>query len=313
MTVNRGLIPKSLVPGIHEFVGLSYGATPEEHMPLFEMNKSVRAFEEEVYVAGMGGAPVKPEGTGVEYDDIQETFTSRYTMETVAIGFAVTKEAFDDDLYDTIAKAKAQELGRSMADTKQVKAAAVFNNGFNSAFLGGDGQPLFSTAHPTSSGTPFSNSVAVDISESAIEDACIAISKFTNDRGILISARAQSLHIPPELVFVTKKILQSDLSTTLAYALNGGNQTGVTNVNDMNALRESGSIPGGTFVNHRFTDPDAWFIKTSIPSGTKMFVREALSGSEDVDFTTDNMLFKFRERYAFGWTEVRQWYGSSGS
>lgn len=308
MTVNRNSIPKSLVPGVHEFVGLSYGETPQEHMPLFEILNSQRAFEEEVYVSGMGGAPTKGEGASVTFDDIQETYTSRYQMETVAIGFSVTKEAFDDDLYDTIARAKAQELGRAMADTKQVKAAAIFNRGFNSNYVGGDGVSLFSNNHPTISGTDFDNSVAVDLSESALEDACIAISKYTNDRGILINARPQSLHIPTDLTFVAEKILKSDLST--GTGLHG---TADKSVNDMNALRSMGKFPGGVFVNHRFTDPDAWFIKTTVANGTKMFVREALSGDDEIDFSTDNMLFKFRERYAFGWTDPRGWYGSSGN
>jgi hypothetical protein len=307
MPVNRNSIPSSLVPGIHEFVGMSYGATPEEHLPLFEVFNTNRAFEEEVYVSGMGGAPTKTEGAAVQFDDIQETYTSRYNMETVAVGFSVTKEAFDDDLYDNIARAKAQELGRSMADTKQVKAAAIYNNGFNASYPGGDGVSLFSASHPTINGT-FSNTVATDLSESALEDACIAISKFTNDRGILISARPQSLHIPSDLTFVADKILKSDLSTGVGIY---GNAT--KTVNDMNSLRSMGKFPGGVFVNHRFTDEDAWFIKTSVTNGTKMFIREALAGSEDVDFNTDNTLFKFRERYAFGWTDPRGWYGSSGS
>lgn len=317
MTVNRNSIPKSLVPGVHEFVGLSYGETPQEHLPLFDVLTSQRAFEEEVYMSGMGGAPTKGEGAAVSFDDIQESWTARYQMETVAIGFAVTKEAFDDDLYDNIARAKAQELGRAMADTKQVKAAAVFNRGFNSSYTGGDGVPLFSNNHPTISGTDFDNAVAVDLSESALEDACIAISKFTNDRGILISARPQSLHIPTDLSFIADKILKSDLSTgqgiyNSANSLTAA-QSAAGTVNDINVLRTMGKFPGGVHINHRFTDPDAWFIKTTVANGTKMFVREALSGSEDVDFVTDNMLFKFRERYAFGWTDPRGWYGSSGA
>lgn len=308
MATNRNDIAKSLVPGVHEFVGMSYGDTPEEHTPLYEILNSQRAFEEEVYVSGMGGAKVKGEGAAVEFDDIQETYTSRYQMETVAIAFAVTKEAFDDDLYDNIARAKSMELGRAMADTKQVKAAATFNRGFNTSYAGGDGKPLFASDHPTISGTDFDNAVAVDLSESALEDACIAISKFTNDRGILIAARPESLHIPSELVFTAQKILKSDLSTGV-----GIQNEATKTVNDVNALRSMGMFPKGVFVNHRFTDPDAWFIKTSVPNGTKMFVRESLSGSEKTDFNTDNMLFKFRERYAFGWTDPRQWYGSSGA
>ncbi len=307
MTTNRSMIAKSLIPGVHEFVGLSYGETPQEHTPLYEILKSDRSFEEEVYVSGMGGANVKPEGQSVAFDDIRETYTSRYQHETIAIGFAVTKEAFDDDQYDTIARAKAQELGRSMADTKQVKAAALFNRGFDANYLGGDGSPLFATNHATSTGIGFSNRVAADLSESALEDVDIAISKMTNDRGILISAKAKSLHIPSDLKFVARKILYSDLSTGLGI-LGSSDKT----TNDTNALREMGVI-GNTFVNHRFTDPAAWFIRTSVPNGTKMFVREALAGSQDVDFSTDNMLFKFRERYSFGWTDPRQWFGSEGS
>lgn len=302
------MIAKSLIPGVHQFVGLSYGETPQEHADLYEILKSDRNFEEEVYVSGMGGASVKPEGQATTFDDIREAYTSRYQHETVSIGFAVTKEAFDDDQYDTIARAKSQELGRAMADTKQVKAAATFNLGFDAAVLGGDGSPLFATDHATSTGATFSNKVAADLSESALEDACISISKMTNDRGILISAKAQSLHIPAELQFKARKILHSDLSTGLGILANANKTT-----NDTNALREAGMFPKGTKINHRFTDPDAWFIRTSIPNGTKMFVREALSGDQDVDFVTDNMLFKFRERYSFGWTDPRQWYGSEGN
>ncbi len=310
MTTLRGSIPNSLVPGIHDFVGMSYGETPQEHMPLYETVKTVRAFEEEVMVSGMGGANVKAEGSAVQFDDIQETWKQRYTVETIAIGFAVTKEAFDDDLYDTIVKAKAQELGRAMADTKQVKAAAVFNRGFNSSYIGGDGQPLFSASHPTSSGTNFNNTLAVDLSESALEDVCISINKFTNDRGILISARPQSLHIPPDLEFTASKILKADYSQQAVR-----NQADTDNVGSILMLPNivGGRFPGGVHINRRFTDTNGWFIKTSVPGGTKHFVREALAGSEDVDFVTDNMLFKFKERYSFGWTEIRQWIGSSGS
>lgn len=313
MTVIRGMIPKSLVPGVHEFVGLSYGETPEEHAPLYEMLKTNRAWEEEVMLSGMGGAQVKSEGSAVTFDDIQETFTSRYTMETVAIGFAVTKEAFDDDLYSNIARAKAQELGRSMADTKQVKAAATFNRGFNTGYLGGDGKPLFSATHPTSSGTDFDNKLESDFSESALEDAVISINLFTNDRGILISAKPVSLHIPPQLEFTAKKILGAEYSGTSTALVK--NAAGSENVGGilMQPNLVGGRFPKGIHINRRFTDPDAWFLRTSVPNGTKMFVREALAGSEDVDFLTDNMLFKFRERYGFGWTDMRQWIGSEGA
>lgn len=306
MVTTRSEIEKSLVPGVHEMVGLSYGATPEEHKPLFEILNSGRSFEEEVYVSGMGGALLKPEGTAVQFDDIQETYTSRYTHETVAIGFAVTKEAFDDDLYDTISRAKAQELGRAMADTKQVKAAAVFNNAFNVAFPGGDGVPLISGAHPTSIGT-FSNTLgAVPLSEVALEDSHVAICKLTNDRGILLALRPKSLHLPPELQWTAEKITNSTLTTVNATI--GG--TGITNTNELNAINSLGKYPGGVYLNHRFTSPTNWFIKTTATNGTKMFVREALGGDSDTDFVTDNMLFKYRERYAFGWTDPRGWFGN---
>jgi hypothetical protein len=306
MATNRSMIEKSLVPGVHEMVGLSYGATPEEHKPLYEILNSQRSFEEEVYVSGMGGALLKPEGTAVQFDDIQETYTSRYQHETVAIGFAVTKEAFDDDLYDTIARAKAQELGRAMADTKQVKAAATFNNAFNAAFPGGDGVPLIDPAHPTSIGT-FSNTLgAVPLSEVALEDAHVAISKLETDRGILLALRPVSLHIPPELQWTAEKITNSTLTTVNATF----GTDGITNQNSVNAVKSLGTYPGGMYINHRFTSPTNWFIKTSATNGTKMFVREALSGDTDTDFVTDNMLFKFRERYSFGWTDPRAWYGS---
>ena len=313
MTVVRGMLPKSLVPGVHEFVGMSYGETPEEHAPLYEMLKTNRAWEEEVMLSGMGGAPVKGEGQAVTFDDIQETYTSRYTMETVAIGFAVTKEAFDDDQYSNISRAKAQELGRSMADTKQVKAAATFNRGFNTSYLGGDGKPLFSATHPTSSGTDFDNAYAVDFSESALEDICVAVNLFTNDRGILISARPKSLHIPAQLEFTANKILKAEYSGTSTALIK--NAAGSENVGGL--LQQPNMVgarfPGGIHINRRFTDPDAWFVRTSISNGTKMFVREALGGSEEVDFLTDNALFKFRERYGFGWTDPRQWLGSEGA
>lgn len=313
MVTIRGSIPNSLVPGVHAFVGMSYGETPQEHAPMYEEVKTGRAFEEEVMVSGMGGAQVKNEGSSVQFDDIQETWKSRYVMETVAIGFAVTKEAFDDDLYNTIAKAKAQELGRAMADTKQVKAAAVFNRGFNAAYAGGDGVSLFSNNHPTTSGVDFDNRLAADFSESALEDVCISINKFTNDRGILISARPQMLVIPAELEFVANKILKADYSGTNFASIR--NQADTENVGGLKMMPNmvGGKFPGGVHINRRLTDPDAWFVKTSIGNGTKMFVREALAGSEDTDFLTDNMLFKFRERYAFGWTEPRQWIGSEGS
>lgn len=307
MPTNRNSIPSTLVPGIHEIVGLSYGETPEQHLPLFEVYDSDRAFEEEVFMSGMGGAAVKPEGEAVQFDDIQETYTSRYNMETVAMAFGVSMEAIEDDLYDTITKAKSVELGRGMADTKQVKAASIFNNGFNSSFAGGDGVSLFNSAHPTLTGS-FSNTSSVDLSESAMEDVCIEIENFTNDRGVLIVARPKSIHVPAALQFTAHKILKSNMST-------GQGIYGVDakTVNDTNALKNMGVFPDGMYVNHRFTDPAAWFVRTTVPNGTKMFVRSPLKGSDDVVFINDVAMFKFTERYAFGWTDPRGWFGCQGS
>lgn len=304
--VSRIKIKKSLVPGVHAFVGLSYGQTPEEHKPLFDISTSTRAWEEDVVMSGMGSARVKEEGAAVEFDDIQEAWAARYQHETVALGFAITKEAFDDDLYDNVAKAKSLELGRAMADTKQVKGAAIYNRGFNGSYVGGDGQPLFSDDHPTSVGT-FSNKMSADLSETAIENAIIKISLMENDRGILISASPKSLHIPAQLQFRAQKILQSTLSTVVYDTSNG-----VTNTNEKNVIGQ-GFFPGGTHINRRFTDPDAWFIRTNIGNSVRMFTREALGMSDDTDFHTDNLLFKFRERYSFGWTDPRGVLGSEGS
>lgn len=307
MPITRLNIPKSLVLGVHEFVGLSYAEAPEEHLPLYEVLTTDKAFEEDVMMSGLGSAQVKGEGQSTPYDDITEEWTARYTPQTVALGVSMTHEAFADDQYGNLLKTKSKAVGKAMADAKQVKAAAIFNRGFNSSYVGGDGQPLFSASHPTIAGT-FDNAYAVDLSESALEDMCVDASKLTDSRGVLISARAQSLHIPPELSFVAEKLLKSDLSTGVGVY---GNATKA--VNDINALKSTGKFPGGVFVNHRFTDPDAWFVKTSVGMGTRMFIREGLVGKEDVDFDSDNIMFKFRERYCFGWTDPRQWLGSAGA
>ena len=306
MTVNRSMIQKLLLPGIHAIAGLSYKKIPEEHAPMFEILTSRKSAEEEVYMSGMGGAPVKPEGSAVQFDDIQQAWSAKYVHDTIAVGFGVTKEALDDDLYDGISRAKAQELGSAMADTKQVRAAAIFNNGFNPAFAGGDGTPLFADDHPLSGGGTYSNKMSADLSEAALEEALLRISKTTNDRGLLITNMPELIVIPSELEYRLERILKSPLSTTLGPS----NQT---NVNDINAIQSLGKFSKGAHVNRRLTDPDAWFIRCSIPNGTKMFVREKLQASTDTDFSTDNMLFKFRERYSFGWTDFRQWFGSEGS
>lgn len=308
MAISRSNIAKQLIPGLNMVLGASYNTVDNEHTPLFEIEKSNRSFEEETLMTGLATAPVKHEGAAVQYDDMQEAWTARYTHETIALGFAITEEALEDNLYGTFAKIRAKALGHAMANTKQVKAAQVFNLGFSATRPGGDGQPLFSNSHPTLSAGSQDNNVATDISEAALETAVIDISLFKNDRGILIGTTARSLHIPPQLQFTAKKILQSDLSTTVTTQ----GATGVTNVNDKNILK-SGYFPGGMFVNHRFTDNDAWFVQTDCPNGTKMFVRTKLSTANEGDFDTGNGRYKARERYSFGWSDWRRWYGSSGA
>ena len=306
MAINRASIAKELLPGLNAVFGLEYGEVSDEHAPLYEVENSDRAFEEEVLFTGFGTAPVKGEGAAVSYDDAQESFTSRYTHETIALGFAVTEEAMEDNLYDTFAKLRAKGLARAMANTKQVKAADVFNNGFNASFAGGDGQAFFSASHPTIGDGTQSNALAAsDLSEAALETALIAISKTKDDRGILIGAQAESLHIPSDLAFTADQILNSPLSTTIANS--------ATNVNDINSIRNQGLVPNGFFVNRRFTDTNGYFIKTDVPNGAKMFVRSPLQTKMEPDFDTGNLRFKARERYAFGFSDWRGFYGSQGA
>jgi hypothetical protein len=301
MSINRSSIAKELLPGLNEIFGMEYGEVSGEHAPLFEMENSDRAFEEEVLFTGFGAAPTKSEGAAVQYDEAQEGYTSRYTMETIALAFALTEEAMEDNLYDTFAKVRAKALARAMAHTKQVKAADVFNNSFNSAYTGGDGVELFSASHPTVGDGNQSNTIgATDLSESALETATIAVTKIKDDRGILIGASTKSLHIPSDLVFTADQILNSPGTT-------GGNN------NDINSVRHMSVVPQGFFVNRRFTDTNAWFLKTDVPNGTKMFTRVPLQTKMEPDFDTGNMRYKCRERYAFGWSDWRQWRGASGS
>mgnify|MGYP001354711214 CR=1 FL=1 len=313
MAINRASISKELLPGLNAVFGMEYGEVSDEHKPLFEVENSDRAFEEEVLFTGFGTAPTKAEGAAVSFDDAQESFTSRYTHETVALAFAITEEAMEDNLYDTFAKLRAKGLARAMANTKQVKAADVYNNGFNTAFVGGDGQPLFSASHPTIGDGNQSNTLgATDLSEASLESALITISKAKDDRGILIGLQTQSLHIPSDLAFTADQILNSTMSTTI-----GVNPTtaanGATNVNDINSIRNQGMVPGGFFVNRRFTDTNAWFLKTDCPNGAKMFVRSPLQTKMEPDFDTGNVRFKARERYSFGFSDWRSYYGASGS
>jgi len=312
MAINRSSIAKELLPGLNAVFGMEYGEVSDEHAPLFDTENSDRAFEEEVLFTGFGTAPVKGEGAAVSYDDAQESYTARYTHETVALAFAVTEEAMEDNLYDTFAKLRARGLARAMANTKQVKAADVFNNGFSTSYLGGDGAALFSASHPTIGAGNQSNLLTGDLSEASLESALISISKAKDDRGILIGLQAKSLHIPSDLAFTADQILNSTMSTTI-----GVNPTtaanGATNVNDINSIRNQGLVPGGFFVNRRFTDTDAWFIKTDCPNGAKMFVRAPLQTKMEPDFDTGNLRFKARERYSFGWSDWRSFYGSAGA
>ena len=310
MAINRASIAKELLPGLNAVFGIEYKDVDNEHAPLYATEQSDRAFEEEVLFTGFGSAPVKSEGAAVQYDNAQEGYVSRYTNETVALAFAITEEAIEDNLYDTFAKVRARGLARAMANTKQVKAADVFNNGFSTAYLGGDGAALFSASHPTVGNGNQSNTLgATDLSESSLESALITISKAKDDRGILIGLQAVSLHVPSDLIYTADKILNSTLSTTTAT----NSTTGVTNVNDINALRNQGVLPKGFFVNRRFTDTNAWFLKTDCPNGTKMFVRSPLQTKMEPDFDTGNLRFKARERYSFGWSDWRGFYGASGS
>ena len=303
MTIlTRAQFAKQLVPGLNAIFGTAYKSIDNEHTPLFDIERSDRSFEEEVLMTGFGTAPVKSEGDQVFFDTASEAWTSRFTHETVAMAFAITEEAIEDNLYGTTGKMKANAMGRAMANAKQVKAANVYNNGFNtsSLYAGGDGKPLFASDHPTLAAGTQSNKVSSDLSETALEAALINISLTKDDRGLLIGARAVSLHIPPQLQFVAHRILFSDLRVGTAD-------------NDTNAMKDMGLFSKGYNVNHRFTDTNGWFIRTDVPNGTKMFIRAPLATKDDVDFLTGNMRYKARERYSFGWSDWRQWYGSSGS
>ena len=301
MAINRASIAKELLPGLNAVFGIEYGEVNEEHKPLYEVESSDRAFEEEVLFTGFGGAPVKNEGAAVVYDDASESYTARYTAETVALAFAVTEEAMEDNLYDTFAKLRAKGLARSMANTKQQKAADLYNNGFSTNQ--GDGVPMFSAAHPvTGTGTVTNITTAAAIAEGTIEAAIIQIQKTTDDRGILVGAAAESLNIPTDLLFTADQLLNTPGATAGGFALN-----------DINAIRHLGVIPDGFYVNRRFTDVNAWFIKTNVPNGTKMFNRTPLQTKMEPDFDTGNLRFKARERYSFGVSDWRGWFGNAGA
>ena len=307
MAINRADIAKELLPGLNAIFGLEYGMVDDELAPLYETENSEKAFEEEVLFTMFGEAPVKAEGAAVQYDSAQESYASRYTHETIALAFAVTEEAMEDNLYDTFAKVRAKGLARAMGSTKQVKAANTFNNAFSGSYLGGDGVALISDSHPTVGDGNQSNKIGTAaISMTTLETAITNISKIKDDRGIMVASSAQSVHIPPDLAMETDMLLHSAglPNGTLAYP-------GSTYApNDLNPIPNMGLLPKGFFVNRRFTDSDNWFIKTDVPNGSKMFVRMALATKMEPDFDTGNLRYKARERYSFGWSDWRQWFGA---
>ena len=299
MPINRAAISKELLPGLNAVFGIEYGDVNNEHEPLYEIENSDRSFEEEVLFTGFGQAPVKNEGAAIVYDDASESYTARYTNETIALAFAVTEEAMEDNLYDTFAKLRAKGLARAMANTKQVKAAKLFNDGFATAQ--GDGVSLFNASHPTvGDGNQSNLTTAAAISETSLESTLINIQKIKDDRGILIGASAKSLHVPVDLTFTADVLL---------------NTPGIVGSadNDINSIRHLGIIPSGYFVNRRFTDTNGWYIKTDVPNGTKMFNRTPLQTKMEPDFDTGNLRFKARERYSFGVSDWRGWFGNQGA
>jgi len=302
MAISRAQLLKELLPGLNALFGLEYARYGEEHKEIYETETSERSFEEETKLSGFSAAPVKNEGTAIAYDNAQEAWTTRYNHETIALGFSITEEAIEDNLYDSLSGRYTKGLARAMAYTKQVKAAAVLNNGFNSSYVGGDGVSLFNYSHPLVNGGTNSNtpSTQVDLNETSIEAAVIQIAAWTDERGLLIAAKPKKLIIPPQLMFVAKRLLDTELRVATAN-------------NDINAIKQMGAIPEGYTVNHFLTDPNAWFLTTDVPNGLKHFVRTPLAQSMDGDFDTGNVRYKSRERYSFGWSDPLGIWGSSGS
>ena len=302
MAISRSQLVKELEPGLNALFGLEYNRYENEHAEIFASEASDRAFEEEVLFTGFGTAPVKSEGAAVSFDDAQESFTSRYTHETIAMAFAITEEAIEDNLYDRLAARYTRALARSMANTKQVKAANVLNNAFNSSFAGGDGKELCATDHPIATGGTFRNelSTAGDLSETSLEQSLIDIAAFVDERGLKIAMQGVKLIIPKELQFTAERILRSP-------------QRVGTADNDINAMASMGMIPQGYRVNHYLTDTDAIFIMTDAPNGLKQFVRSPVKTAIEGDFDTGNVRFKARERYSFGFSDPRGIFGSPGA
>jgi hypothetical protein len=301
MAISRAQLLKELLPGLNALFGLEYARYGEEHKEIYETETSERSFEEETKLSGFSAAPVKNEGSAISYDNAQEAWTARYNHETIALGFSLTEEAIEDNLYDSLSARYTKSLARAMAYTKQIKAASVLNNGFNAAFAGGDGVALFSNAHPLVAGGTNSNipSTPTDLNETSLENAVIQIAAWTDERGLLIAAKPKKLVIPPALQFVATRLLETQ------------NRVGTAD-NDINAIRSNGSIPGGFTINNFLTDTNAWFICTDVPNGMKHFVRTPLQNSMDGDFDTGNVRYKSRERYSFGFSDPLGMFGSQG-
>jgi hypothetical protein len=302
MAISRAQLLKELLPGLNALFGLEYATYGEQHKEIYETETSERSFEEETKLSGFSAAPVKNEGSAIAYDNAQEAFTARYTHVTIAQGFSLTEEAIEDNLYDSLSARYTKALARSMAYTKQVRAASVLNNGFSASFPGGDGVALFATDHPLVSGGTNSNEPATgaDLNETSLEAAVIQIAQWTDERGLLIAAKPKKLIVPPQLQFVATRLLETELRTGTAD-------------NDINALKNNGSIPEGYTVNNYLTDVNAWFLTTDVPNGMKHFVRTPLSNSMDGDFDTGNVRYKSRERYSFGFSDPLGMFGSPGA
>ena len=301
MAISRAQLLKELLPGLNALFGMEYAKYGEEHKEIFESESSDRSFEEEVKLSGFGAAPVKNEGSAIDYDNAQEAFTARYTHETIAMGFSVTEEAIEDNLYDSLSSRYTKALARAMAYTKQVKAATILNGAFSGTTYG-DGKALCVTDHPLVGGGTNSNrpTVAADLNETSLEAAVIQIAGWTDERGLLIAAKPRKLVIPPALQFVATRLLDTE------------GRVGTAD-NDLNAIRNNGSIPEGYTVNHYLTDTDAWFLTTDVPNGLKHFVRTPMSTSMDADFDTGNSRYKARERYSFGVSDPLGIFGSPGA
>jgi hypothetical protein len=302
MAISRAQLLKELLPGLNALFGMEYARYGEEHKEIYETETSERSFEEETKLSGFSAAPVKNEGSAIAYDNAQEAWSTRYTHETIALGFSITEEAVEDNLYDSLSARYTKSLARAMAYTKQVKAAAVINNGFSNTYPGGDGVSLFNANHPLVSGGVNSNTPATqaDLNETSLEAAVIQIAAWTDERGLLIAAKPKKLIVPPSLMFVATRLLETELRVG-------------TNDNDINAIKNNGAVPEGYTVNHFLTDTNGWYLTTDVPNGMKHFVRTPLQNSMDGDFDTGNVRYKARERYSFGWSDPLGMWGSSGS